>query len=349
MNTEIIRIDEEIKLEKIRLAADKLKKGGLVAFPTETVYGLGANALDPDAVQKIFGAKGRPSDNPLIVHIASVDWLENIVSDISQEAKILIERFWPGPLTLIMPKRNNIPMTVTAGLDTVAVRFPSHPVAKALIFEAGLPIAAPSANTSGRPSPTNAQHVIEDLNGRVDIIIDAGSADVGLESTVIDVTGAVPMVLRPGGITLEEIREILPLARYDSALLNNKVETIKPKSPGMKYRHYSPKAELIIVQGNMEEVCERINLLVKDYMQKGIKIGVLATDQTICRYKNGLVLSMGNRDMPETIAQNLFRALREFDDSDIGLILAENVDENGIGFAVMNRMMKASGYNTIIA
>ena len=348
LKTKIIRIDpENIDIEDIRAAAGVLKAGGLVAFPTETVYGLGANAFDETAVRKIFKAKGRPQDNPLIVHIASVEDIEPLVRGLTPVTGTLMERFWPGPLTLVMNKSDRIPPAVSAGLETVAVRMPSHPVALFLIREAGLPVAAPSANVSGRPSPTSAQHVEEDLTGRVDVIIDAGRTDIGLESTVLDLTAYPPVILRPGGITPAQLEEAIGEVSIDPAATEKTPAKLKPRSPGMKYRHYSPKAEMLIVEGEISKVVEKIRELALSYAARGVIVGILATDQTRDMYPAARVISAGDRDKPETIAANLFRTLREFDGSGVGLILAEAVDGNGIGLAVMNRLNKAAGYNVI--
>ena len=350
LKTEIIRLDKNnIDLDKVRYAAGVLRKGGLVAFPTETVYGLGANAMDTAAVAKIFEAKGRPSDNPLIVHIADIKSLSELAVGSFTGVSPLMERFWPGPLTLVMNKSQKVPSVITAGLDTVAIRVPSHPIALALIKEAGIPVAAPSANTSGKPSPTSAAHVIEDLTGKVDIIIDGGTADVGLESTVLDVTEKPAVILRPGGITPEQLREVLGEVNIDPALVKNQTEEFIPRAPGMKYTHYSPKAEVIIVEGSMSAVVQQINTLAQCQMSKGVRVGILTTEQTRSMYPQGEIICMGDRDNPETIAANLFSSLREFDSRGVELILAEAVDSSGIGLAVMNRMNKAAGYNIIRA
>lgn len=352
MKTEVIKIDRHEQPEdKLKYAAQAIKAGKLVAFPTETVYGLGANALDEKAVEKIFEAKGRPSDNPLIVHIDSEKAVEYLVKDRPPCASILMERFWPGPLTLIMEKGDAIPEIITAGLDTVAVRMPAHPIALSLIRLSGLPIAAPSANTSGRPSPTAAKHVVEDLSGKVDIIIDGGSTAVGLESTVLDITVEPPVILRPGGVTPAELEQVLGYGvAIDPVLLQNAGMDVKPRSPGMKYRHYSPRAEVVIIEGVPERVAAKINEMLRQYEAKGIAAGVLATDQTRGLYPPGItVISMGDRDDPRSIAANLFEALRKFDDTRVRLILAEAVDNTGLGLAVMNRMSKAAGYNILTA
>lgn len=366
MNTEIIRININSinnckeETDKLKHAAEVIKKGGLVAFPTETVYGLGANALDAGAVKKIFEAKGRPSDNPLIVHIADISSLGKLIAEMPGFAHKLIDEFWPGPLTLIFKKSGIIPYEITAGLDTVAIRMPAHPVALALIKEAEVPIAAPSANSSGKPSPTLAEHVIEDLMGKIDMIIDGGATNVGVESTVLDITSNPPVILRPGGITFEQLREVLGNVELDPSLkINDKLQAnqtqdkskkIIPRSPGMKYRHYSPKANLIIVEGDTSQVIKHINEMANDYRSKSIKVGILATDQTKSYYtdaKDVVVISMGDRNHPDTIASSLFNCFREFDHMNVQVILAEAIDKTGIGLAVMNRMNKAAGYNII--
>lgn len=348
MHTEIIKLDKNnIDMDKLRYAAQVIKSGGLVAFPTETVYGLGANALESEAVKKIFIAKGRPSDNPLIVHIANSDDVKRLTCHVPENAYKLMDKFWPGPLTLVLKKSELVPQIITAGLDTVAIRMPFHPIALALIRESGLPIAAPSANLSGKPSPTNARHVIEDLSNKVDVIIDAGSAKVGLESTVLDLTCDPPMVLRPGGITPAQLGRILGEVSIDPTLAGKGAVDLKPKSPGMKYTHYSPKAELVIIEGELNRVVSTINEMVVKYVLDGVKIGVLATDQTVQLYNKAEIISAGDRNNPDTIASRLFWALREFDDRHVEIILAEAVDNTGIGLAIMNRMKKAAGYNII--
>jgi L-threonylcarbamoyladenylate synthase len=348
VETEILKIDaNNIDMAAIRRAAEVLKSGGLVAFPTETVYGLGANALDPEAVKNIFRAKGRPSDNPLIVHISDKSQVQELVSYISPVASELMDKLWPGPLTLIMPRSKLVPDAVTAGLDTVAVRMPSHPVAAALIREAAIPVAAPSANISGRPSPTNALHVIEDLSGRVEIIIDSDSSAIGLESTVLDMSVSPPAILRPGGVTIEQLKEILGKVNVDQSCVSICPDGSVPRSPGMKYNHYSPRAEVIIVQGSSDKVAEKINSMLKEYALKGLNAGVLATDQTVGMYKSPHLLSAGDRNAPDTIAAKLFWSLRELDRKGLDIILAEAVESTGIGLAIMNRLSKAAGFNII--
>lgn len=348
MKTEIIKLDVN-KPDWVRLdyAAEVLGNGGLVAFPTETVYGLGANALDEKAVSGIFKAKGRPSDNPLIVHISAVNELDKLVSGISKRGCMLMEEFWPGPLTLVMPKSDAVHGIVTAGLNTVAVRMPSHPIALALIKKAGIPVAAPSANSSGRPSPTCAEHVIDDLSGKVDVIIDGGRVEVGLESTVLDIISEPPVILRPGGVTLEQLRQLLGAVGTDPSLLTGVAGNVIPRSPGMKYRHYAPRARVIVIEGHLDKVVEEIIRLSVKYEEEGVRTGILATDETRERYRTGEIVSLGSRNNPGTIASNLFHSLRYFDDRDTEVILAEAVEGEGMGLAIMNRLNKASGYNIV--
>jgi L-threonylcarbamoyladenylate synthase len=345
--TDVLRINPSgIEPEIIKGAAEVIRSGGLVAFPTETVYGLGANAYDEKAVIKIFEAKGRPQDNPLIVHVSSVEQVKDCVRSINETARLLIKEFWPGPLTLVMEKSDKIPYRITAGLDTVAVRMPSHPVATELIKCSGVPIVAPSANTSGKPSTTNAQHVIEDLSGKIDMILDAGSSEYGLESTVLDTTTETPTVLRPGGTTIEAIKKILGNVIYDTCLLK---DGTAPRSPGMKYRHYAPKAEMYIVIGEVENIVEKIKQLESGYKSRGIFVGILATDQTMHKYAGSCAVSAGDRSKPDTIAANLFGLLRKFDKMGVQVILAEAISTDGLGLAVMNRLEKAAGYKVIMA
>lgn len=349
MKTEILKIDiHNIDSAKIKYAAQVIEEGGLVAFPTETVYGLGANALNKAAVEKIFTAKGRPSDNPLIVHVADKESVEKLVSRIPEKAVKLMDTFWPGPLTLVMDKQSNVPDIITAGLDTVAIRVPSHPIALALIRAAKLPIAAPSANISGKPSPTDSKHVINDLDGKVDVIIDGGFSNIGVESTVVDMVVEPPMLLRPGGITLEQLEAVIGNVQIDPGVAQKSLDgKIVPKSPGMKYKHYAPKAKVVIVEGEIQKVAEKINELVKDYESRNIKVGILATDETKQLYPKNLTVSLGSRMNPETIAANLFNAFRDYDKTDVQTIFAEAIDSSGIGLAIMNRMNKAAGYNII--
>lgn len=334
--------------EGLREAARIIRGGGLVAFPTETVYGLGANGLDEQAAKKIYEAKGRPSDNPLILHIADMDALSEIVTEIPETARQLAERFWPGPLTMIFPKAVCVPYGTTGGLDTVAVRMPVHPVALALIREAGVPVAAPSANTSGRPSPTTAVHVREDMDGRIDCILDGGSVGIGLESTIVDVTGEIPVMLRPGYITKEMLEEVVGEIAIDPVILAAKPDPeLKPKAPGMKYRHYAPKADMLICEGDADAVVSYINREIQKNRSEGKKSAVLATDETKERYEADLVLSVGSRSKEEEIAHNLFHVLREFDEQNVDYIYSECFGQEHLGMAIMNRLQKAAGYHRI--
>ncbi len=323
-----------------------LKQGGLVAFPTETVYGLGGNALDPMASKKIYAAKGRPSDNPLIVHIADLNALTPIVKEVPEKAKILAEKFWPGPLTMIFEKSDLVPLETTGGLNSVAVRFPSDPIAAELILQAGGYVAAPSANTSGRPSPTTAQHVEEDLGDAIEMIIDGGPVGIGLESTIVDFTEDVPVVLRPGYISLEMLQEVLGDVRMDKGLIKPDSK-VHPKAPGMKYRHYAPKADLAIVEGPTEEVINAINQFVKEDQANGLQAGIIATEETISRYPCGTVKCIGSREAEETIAHNLYEVLRKFDQCQVSKIYSEAFYTPKMGQAIMNRLLKAAGHKII--
>ncbi|MGI6575439.1 MAG: L-threonylcarbamoyladenylate synthase [bacterium] len=348
MQTKLVHISSPKDLTVLDEAAHIIRAGGLVAFPTETVYGLGANALDPEAVAKIFLAKGRPGDNPLIVHIARVEELTSLVKEVPTAAEVLIEHFWPGPLTLILPKQDHIPAQTTAGLETVAVRMPAHPVALALIDLAGVPIAAPSANLSGKPSPTTAQHVYTDLVGRIDMVIDGGSTDVGVESTVLDITADPPVLLRPGGVTVEDLREFLPAVKVDESI-ETALSTgdYKPRSPGMKYTHYAPDAEVTVVEGPVEAVQAKIKELAALYRSQGLKVGIMATDETAAAYKEGEVLVVGARDALASVAANLYDCFRRFNQRKVDLILAEGFDAMGLGLAIMNRLRRAAGYRIV--
>ena len=337
---------ESFRDEELEEACRILQKGGLVAFPTETVYGLGGDAMHPEASAKIYAAKGRPSDNPLIVHIADMDALEDIAQSVPEAAVKLADHFWPGPLTMIFPKKEAVPKSTTGGLETVAVRMPSHPVARALIRESGVYIAAPSANTSGRPSPTKAEHVAEDLNGKIDMIIDGGTVDIGLESTIVDLTDGAPTILRPGYINQEMLTKVLGEVEMDRGLIAPE-SGVHPKAPGMKYRHYAPKADLIIVEGEAEKVRRKINELVQQQISEGKKVGVIGTDESLSYYKDGDVRSIGSRKDEITIAQHLFGLLREFDESDISVIYSEAFETPQIGQAIMNRLIKAAGHQII--
>lgn len=345
MKTQIVRIEEEqIDDGLIQKAGEIIRAGGLVAFPTETVYGLGGDALNPLSSRKIYQAKGRPSDNPLIVHIADQEALFRIVKEIPQAAFKLAERFWPGPLTMIMDKADCVPEATTGGLKTVAVRMPANRIARELIRAGGGYIAAPSTNRSGRPSPTTVKYVIEDLDGRVDMIIDGGQARIGLESTIIDLTEETPVILRPGYITEEMLRDAIGSVRADKT---NGESPAAPKAPGMKYRHYAPKGELIIVEGEPSCVTAFINSRLAQSRQSGERTGVIATDETAGCYGADSVKSVGKREDEAQIARRMFRILREFDDEGIQVIYAEGFKNTGLGCAIMNRLLKAAGHRRI--
>jgi L-threonylcarbamoyladenylate synthase len=335
---------------KVQTAAEIIKKGGLVAFPTETVYGLGADALNPKAVLSLFEAKKRPLDNPPIIHVENTRDVHRLAKHVPPEADLLMKRFWPGPLTLVLVRSEAVPDVTVAGLDTVAVRMPKHEVALALIRESGVPIAAPSANLAGKPSPTNAEHVLEDLNGRIDAVLDGGATCVGVESTVLDLTVCPPMVLRPGGTTFEALREVLGAVELHPFVAAEKEVTVgEARSPGMKHKHYAPKAKLILVEGSVPAVVEKIREMADDYRRKGCRVGVLATDETASKYDADMIKSLGSRFNLDAVAQNLFRLLREFDAEGVDVIVAESVPAEGMGLAVMNRLRKASGYDIVKA
>lgn len=349
METIVKKTDKnQIDKEVIREAGDILKKGGLVAFPTETVYGLGADALQEEAAKKTYEAKGRPSDNPLIVHIADYEDLKKIAVNIPAETDALAAHFWPGPLTMIFEKSDIVPYGTTGGLDTVAVRMPSDPVAAELIRAAGGFVSAPSANTSGRPSPTTAEHVLEDLGGKIDMVIDGGSVEIGLESTILDMTVEPPMILRPGAITADMFEEVIGPVSVDETILGSESKK-PPKAPGMKYRHYAPKARLAIVEGDLREEILAIRQLAYTASREGKKVGIIATDETLPFYKYGLVKDIGTRENEKTIARNLYRILREFDEEDVDTIYSESFAMQGIGKAIMNRLEKAAGHLRISA
>lgn len=330
-------------------AAEILRNGGLVAFPTETVYGLGANALDRDASSKVYAAKGRPSDNPLIVHIADVSALEILSSDVNANALKLADAFWPGPLTMILKKKDIVPDEITGGLGTVAIRMPSHPTARKLIERSGVYIAAPSANTSGRPSPTKAEHVIEDLNGKIDMIIKDDTVNIGIESTIIDLSERIPTILRPGYITFEMLEDVLGTVEIDSAIIEGASVSVAPKAPGMKYKHYAPQAELTIVEGEELAVISKINNIARERTAQGFKIGIIATDESFQSYKHGIVRSVGTRSDEATVAKHLYEVLREFDEIGVDYIFSEGFSRENVGQAVMNRLVKAAGHSIIKA
>lgn len=341
---------EPIDKECLKEAAGILQNGGLVAFPTETVYGLGGDATDKEASRKIYQAKGRPSDNPLIVHIADFKQLEDISQDLPKEARALADAFWPGPLTMVVNKNNVIPYETTGGLDTVAVRMPSHPVALALIKESGCMIAAPSANTSGRPSPTKASHVYEDLNGKIEAILDGGPVDIGLESTIVDLTEDVVTILRPGYINKQMLEAVVGQVQIDPGIVYNDKGTTtgaRPKAPGMRYKHYAPKGDLTIVSGNEDAVVKAINSMAVDAISQGSRVGIIATSATAGRYDAGNVLVIGDRDDERSIAHNLYDILRQFDEMNVDVIYSESFATPQIGQAIMNRLLKAAGQKTI--
>lgn len=340
MNTKIIKIDKNnIDKKLIKEAANIIKSGGIVAFPTETVYGLGANGLDEQAIKKIYRAKGRPVDNPLILHISEKEQLNPLVKDIPDIAHDLMAKFWPGPLTMIFKKSEIVPNIISAGLDTVAIRMPNHYIAKELISESKVPIAAPSANISGKPSPTKGIHVIEDMMGKVEMIIDGGDTGLGLESTVLDLSIEIPIILRPGGITFEELKDHIPNIAQDESIIN--MEEI-PKSPGQKYRHYAPNADMILYIGDIEKVVDEIKKASAEFIKEGKNVGIMATEETKNEYEEGHILISGSRFNRETIAHNLFDTLRCFDELNVDIILAEGVSSDNIGMAIMNRMVKAA-------
>ena len=348
MKTELIPVNQEnIDISAMARAGELIRRGGLVAFPTETVYGLGGNGLNSHSSKAIYAAKGRPSDNPLILHIADRNELYSLVSEISETAEKLMDAFWPGPMTLVFPKSELVPTETTGGLDTVAVRMPRHPIALELIRMAGVPIAAPSANTSGRPSPTRASHVWEDMEGRIEMILDGGEVGIGLESTIIDLTGGIPTILRPGYITQSMIEEVIGHIEVDKASTGENSEHLRPKAPGMKYRHYAPRAEMTLVSGEHTKVCERILALALEQRNRGNKVRIICTEESRSCFSEFDAVSAGFRSHPEMIAHNLFRLLREADLDEVDVLLSETFEETELGNAVMNRLMKAAGYHII--
>ncbi len=347
METILYKItDVQTEKDKIRRAGGKIRQGGLVAFPTETVYGLGADALRAEAACAIYRAKGRPSDNPLIIHIAAWEAMERIALELPDTAKKLADAFWPGPLTMIVKKAACVPDETTGGLDTAAVRMPAHPLALALIEEAGGYIAAPSANTSGRPSPTAAQHVIEDLWGKIDIILDGGPVGIGLESTIVDLSSDVPTILRPGAVTPAMLEAVIGRIQMDKGLIAEDSGE-KPKAPGMKYRHYAPKASLIVVEGSKQAVADEINRRVCQYEKE--KVGIICSEETAAQYPYGIVKTIGSTKDETGIARNLYGILREFDMLRVTCIYSESFDTPVLGQAIMNRLLKAAGQKKIIA
>jgi L-threonylcarbamoyladenylate synthase len=347
--TVVLTVDaEKPEIEKVRTAAGFVKRGGLVAFPTETVYGLGADALNAEAVLTLFEAKKRPLDNPPIVHVGHVNDVRMLVEDVPSVAEKLMEKFWPGPLTLIFRRSKIVPDVTVAGLDTIAIRMPRHNVALALIRESKCPISAPSANLAGKPSPTSAKHVLDDLGGRIDAILDAGPTSIGVESTVLDLTIDPPQVLRPGGTPFEVLKKVLNRVELNPVVTAEKaLPVVNARSPGVKHKHYAPDADVIVVEGELPAVVERINELTEFYKHRGSRVGILCTDETTQQYKADVVKSLGSRADMASVAHNLFRLLREFDLERVDVVVAEGLPIEGLGLAVMNRLRKAAGYEIV--
>ena len=336
-------ITQRLSAEETASAAAIIKRGGLLGIPTETVYGLGANGLDPEAVAHIFEAKGRPQDNPLILHIPSADWLERYCQAVPESAYRLAERFWPGPMTMVLRRKAVVPDVVTAGLYTVGMRCPAHPVCRAILAAADVPVAAPSGNTSGRPSPTNMADMLEDMDGKIDGIVDGGSCTVGVESTIIDLTVAPPRLLRPGGITLEQLRSVLGEVAVDDAVLRPMGKDEHPRAPGMKYRHYAPKAPVTVVRGEGAEAARTIRRRIGD------SDGVICFNEFRPLFEGHPTECIGPASDPEEQARRVFDALRAFDHTDVAAIWAMCPDVSGIGLAVCNRLNKAAGFHIIEA
>ena len=347
MDTQVRKLNyDQIDAEVMKEAGDIIRAGGLVAFPTETVYGLGGDALNPESSKKIYAAKGRPSDNPLIVHIEERADLYKIAARVPEKAEKMMDAFWPGPLTLIFQKTDLVPSETTGGLDTVAVRMPNHPVALKMIEAGGGYIAAPSANTSGRPSPTTAQHVADDLDGKIEMILDGGSVGIGVESTIVDLSTGVPTILRPGYINKAMLEEVIGKVEVDPTLLSADCRQ-RPKAPGMRYKHYAPKADMVIVEGEEEKVISYINDRICEELKKGNCPGVIASDETVHRYCGGTVKSMGSRQDELSISRHLYAVLREFDEQQVSCIFSEAFETPNLGQAIMNRMVKAAGHQII--
>lgn len=349
--TILLKVNPRIpETEKVRVAAELIRTGGLVAFPTETVYGLGADAMNARAVLTLFKAKKRPLDNPPIVHVCDTRAVQKLALEIPTKADKLMQAFWPGPLTLILKRASIVPNVTVAGLSTIAVRMPRHNVALALIRESKCPISAPSANLAGKPSPTTAGHVLEDLDGRIDAVLDAGPTVIGVESTVLDVTVDPPQILRPGGTSLEALKEVLGRVELNPTVTAEKpVPLGKVRSPGVKHKHYAPDANLVVVEGELSAVVDKVSELVAYYMGRGSRVGVLCTEETVRYYQADSVKSLGSRSNLACVAQNLFAHLRSFDLEKVDVILAEGVPLEGLGLAVMNRLRKASGYKIVRA
>lgn len=345
METKVYKLDENnIDLDKLNKAAEEIKNGGTVVLPTETVYGLGADALNTSAVKKIFEAKGRPQDNPLIVHVNDKN-ISRFAKNITKKTQDIIDKFWPGPLTLLVEKKDIIPDETTAGLKTVGIRMPDNEIALKLIELAGTPIAAPSANLSGKPSPTELKRCVEDLEGRVGVILGGTESEIGLESTIVDCTEETLCILRPGGITIDMLKEFDENIYIDPAILEKQDDNFKPKAPGMKYRHYAPEAKMKIILGDEQKTIEKISEMVLNYIDAGLKVGIMTCDENAGKFKSGKVKSLGSRKNLEEIGKNLFETLRSFDEEGVDIILSEGYPEQGIGLALMNRMRKAAGYD----
>lgn len=348
--TEKIRQDAERltdrEEEALRKAGNIIRQGGLVAFPTETVYGLGGDALNRESSRRIYEAKGRPSDNPLIVHICRFEDIAEIASDVPEEAVRIAAAFWPGPLTMILHKSDRVPYETTGGLDTVAVRMPSHPVARKLIEYSGGYVAAPSANISGRPSPTEAKYVTEDMEGRIDMILDGGAVGIGLESTIVDLTVTPPQILRPGYVTQEMLSNVLGKVDTDVTILQRDSGQA-PKAPGMKYRHYAPKGELTIVEGDPELVAAYMNRQAANARERGERTGIIGTREHMAQYQADVVKCLGDRADEESIARNLYSVLRQMDEEQVTRIYSESFATQGFGQAIMNRLLKAAGYRVV--
>lgn len=347
METELIKLDEKnIDEELVNKAGQIIKAGGLVAFPTETVYGLGGDALNPLSSAKIYAAKGRPSDNPLIVHIADMDALDSIVENIPQTAKKLADAFWPGPLTMVFKKSDKVPLETTGGLDTVAVRMPDNKIALEFIRRSGGYVAAPSANKSGRPSTTKAEHVMEDMKGRIEMVLDGGSSTIGLESTIVDLTEDIPTILRPGFISIKRLSRVVGDVIFDPAIIDLNDDTV-PKAPGMKYKHYAPMGDLAIIKGEQNKVVSYIQAQTKKAIQNGERVGIIASEETYTSYQATVVQNIGSREDEEMIARRLYAVLRDFDSDGITRIYSEDFDTPKMGQAIMNRLIKAAGHSII--
>jgi len=349
--TIVLRLSaEHPEMDEIRIAANVIRKGGTVAFPTETVYGLGADALNPEAVMEIFIAKKRPPDNPIIVHVADSEEVYRLAREAPKAAEKLMDEFWPGPLTLVLKRSKVVPDVTVVGLETVAIRMPDNKVALALISESETPIAAPSANLAGKPSPTTAKHVIEDLAGRIDVVLDAGPTKIGVESTVIDMTTNPPQILRPGGTPHEKLERVLGRVKlHPVAVAEKEIHIVRACSPGMKHKHYAPDAEVVVVEGELNAIIKGVQELANEYTKKGKRVGIMATDESKSAYSANIVKSLGSREDLATIAKNLFRLLREFDEDKVDIIIAEGITLKGLGLAVMNRLRKAASFNIVRA